>query len=327
MPTPKAKKKKRTTNRRKSEKSLLNVTLRADQARAQRNKTLTNVAGALFGVIFIVLLVWRGIDLALDEFVYTNPAFNVRKLEVSTDGYLTKETILHWADVKTGDNLMALDLNHVKRNLERVPVVQTASLERILPDVLRVRVAERMPIARVTMLLPHAGGYYPATIPLDAKGYVLVPLQRNHVRDSRVLNYGALPELKGVDETELRTSGLLQTPNVLAALRLVDDFRRSPLVGTVEMKTIDIAPSGILTVTTEVGSRIKFSSEHEFRPQLLRWQQIHHKGRAAGQEIVEVDLSITNHVPAKFRTARAPFRTPSAAVRPAVRRSTNSKNA
>lgn len=325
MPT-KTKKKKRVTNRRKSEKSLLNVTLRADQARAQRNKTLTNVAGALFGVIFIVLLVWRGIDLALDEFVYSNRAFNVRKLEVSTDGYLTRETILHWADVEAGDNLMALDLNHVKRNLERVPVIQTASLERVLPDVLRVRVAERMPIARVTMVLPYSGGYYPATIPLDPKGYVLVPLQRNHVRDARVLNYGALPELKGVDEMELRTSGLLQSPNVLAALRLVDDFRRSPLVGAVDMKEIDIAPSGILTVTTGAGSRVKFSSEHEFRPQLLRWQQIHNEGRAAGQEIVEVDLSITNHVPAKFRTARAPVRSPSAA-RPVSARPTHSKNA
>ncbi|MGB0583135.1 MAG: hypothetical protein ACPGVU_25915, partial [Limisphaerales bacterium] len=181
--------------------------------------------------------------------------------------------------------------------------------------------------ARVTMVLPYSGGYYPATIPLDSKGYVLVPLQRNHVKDARVLNYAALPELKGVDEMELRTSGLLQSPNVLAALRLVDDFRHSPLVGTVQMKAINIAPSGILTVTTDAGSRIKFSSEHEFLPQILRWQQIHHKGRDAGQEIVEVDLSITNHVPAKFRTASAPTRTPSAAVRRTGARSTNPRNA
>jgi cell division septal protein FtsQ len=318
-------KRKRTTNRKKDE-SLLNVKLRNDQAKAQRTKTFTSVISVLFGILFIAFLAWRGIDWALDEFVYHNPAFAIQKIEVNTDGYLTRETILHWADVKGGDNLMGLDLNHIKRNLERIPVIATASLERILPDVLRVKVAERRAVARVTMLLPHASGYYPATIPLDPQGYVLVPLQRNHVKDARVLNYGALPELKGVDETELRTSGLLQSPNVLAALRLVENFRRSNLVGTIDLQEIDIRPSGILVVSTTAGAKVKFSSGHDLQPQLLRWRQIHDDGRRKGLAIVDLDLSITNNVPTKWRSAALPNRKADRSV-PPRRHSDHPKNA
>lgn len=300
-------KRKRTTNRKK-DISLLNVKLSTDKVRAHRTKLFTSGVSVVFGVVFIVLLAWRGIDWALDEFVYHNPAFAIQKIEVRTDGYLTRETILHWADVGTGDNLMALDLNHIKRNLERIPVIATASLERILPDALRVKVAERQAVARVTMLLPHAGSYYAATIPLDPNGYVLVPLQRSHVTDVRVLNYMALPELKGVDEAELRTSGLLKNPNVLAALRLVGDFHRSNLVGDVEIKEIEIRPSGILVATTTAGATVKFSSEHDFRLQLLRWRQIHDVGRRSGRAIAQLDLSITNNVPTKWRSATLPGR-------------------
>jgi len=298
-----ARRKRKITNRRKSD-SLLKVDMRAEKKSEFRTKMLTSVVSVVFGVVFIGFLAWRGVDWMLDEFVYHNPAFAIRQIEVRTDGYLTRETILHWADVGPGDNLMALDLNHIKRRLERIPVIATASLERILPDVLRVKVAERRPVARVTMLLPDGrGGYHPVMIPLDPRGYVLVPLQRGHVRDPRVLNYAALPELKGVDEAELRTTGLLQSPGVLAALRLVDNFRHSTLVGTIELDEIDIRPAGILIATTRRGARVKFSSEHDFVPQLRRWRQIYEEGRRQGLAIVHLDLSITNNVPAKWRAA------------------------
>jgi hypothetical protein len=134
---------------------------------------------------------------------------------------------------------------------------------------------------------------------------VLVPLHRSHVRDQRILNYGVLPELKGFDESELRTSGKLMNPNVLAALRLVGSFRHSSLVGTMSLREIEIQPSGILLVTTDRGVQVKFSSEHEFGPQMIRWRQIHDLAVGAGRDIAQIDLSVTNNVPIKWRAARS----------------------
>ena len=279
--------------------------MRTDQLKRNRKVWVTGAFSVLFAVGFILFLASRGVDWALAEFVYQNPAFEIRKIEVSTDGYLNHPTLLHWADVKQGKNLMALDLGQIKRDLERFPVIKAASLERVLPDVLRVKVAERFPIARLTMLLPRAGGYYPATFPLDPDGFVMVPLHRSHVRDQRVLNYAALPEIKGFDESEMRASGRLMNANVLAALRLVGDFRRSALVGNTELRTIEIQETGILVVTTGKGIHVKFSPEHDFGPQMARWRKINEVAAGAGREIAQIDLSVTNNVPIKWRTDRA----------------------
>lgn len=316
-----ASKRGRVGNRRKQEVNLLNVKLRTDQLKKQRKVIVTGGVSVVFAVAFILFLASRGIDWALAEFVYQNPAFAIRKIEISTDGYLNQPTLLHWADVKKGDNLMALDLGRVKRDLERYPVVKNVSLERILPDGLRIKVAERFPLARLTMVLPRGNGqYYPATFPLDPNGYVLVPLHRSHVRDPRVLNYAALPELKGFDEAELRTSGKLMNPNVLAALRLVGDFRRSSLVSTMALREIAIQETGILQVTTDRGVRVKFSPEHDFAPQMVRWRQIHDLASGAGREIALIDLSVTNNVPIKWRAARPTSSTsPASRTQPARR--------
>ena len=95
MPS-KVRKKKKVANRRKRERNVLDVKLRSDQLVQQRTRVTYTVLSTLFGILFIVFLAWRGVDWTLNEFVYTNPAFSIRKVEVTTDGYLTRETILHW---------------------------------------------------------------------------------------------------------------------------------------------------------------------------------------------------------------------------------------
>lgn len=297
--------KRKTVNRRKNDRHVLDVKLRNDQLRRQRTKFATGFFSVLFVVAAIILMAWRGVDWSLSEFVYRNPAFAIKEIDVTTDGYLTRETILQWAGVKPNDNLMALDLQLVKRKLERVPVVGAVSLERILPDRLRIKVAERFAVARVSMLLPHPNGKerYTATVPLDPDGYVLVPLRRNHVTDHRVLNYAALPELKGFDESELRTSGKLANPRVLAALRLVADFRRSPMLGLINIEQIELEQNGTLTAVTRKGMQVKFSSENRFDQQLAHWRQIHDLARQAGKEISRLDLSVTNNVPLHWKDA------------------------
>src|SRR5580692_6029024 len=56
-----------------------------------------------------------------------------------------------WTGVKEGANLIGLDLASVKRNLELVSVIDSVSVERVLPHTLRVRVTERQPIAQVNV--------------------------------------------------------------------------------------------------------------------------------------------------------------------------------
>ena len=51
------------------------------------------------------------------------------------------------------NNLFALDLSRVKRDLELVPAIESADVERILPHTLKICVTEREPIAQFDFLL------------------------------------------------------------------------------------------------------------------------------------------------------------------------------
>jgi hypothetical protein len=111
-----------------------------------------------------------------------------------------------WAGVKLGDNLLALDLSRVKRDLELVSWIREATVERVLPRSLKVRISEREPLVQV-----HDGQGNPSTVGvermvyyLDAAGYVMRPKGSWAVSASPASTNDVLPELVGVKSTDLR---------------------------------------------------------------------------------------------------------------------------
>src|SRR5260370_23798635 len=108
------------------------------------------------GVFWGLLLVWRRGEWMVRRFVYENLGFAIHQLDVQTDGAIALEQLRSWAGVKLEDNLFALDLARVQRDLELVSVIQRASVERVFPHTLRLRVMERTPIAQ--FILPPPSG-------------------------------------------------------------------------------------------------------------------------------------------------------------------------
>ena len=53
------------------------------------------------------------------------------KFDVQTDGVIAPDQLRRWARVKPGENLFALDLARVKRDLELVPLIESVSVERV----------------------------------------------------------------------------------------------------------------------------------------------------------------------------------------------------
>ena len=127
--------------------------------------------------MFGLYLLWRTGEWALDKFVYENSTFAIQSIEVQTDGVIAPEQLRRWTNVKPGANLIALDLASVKRNLELVPMIDSVSVERVLPRTLKIRVTEREPMAQVNVpTAGGAGGIAVTVFQLDANGYVMQPL-------------------------------------------------------------------------------------------------------------------------------------------------------
>ena len=285
-------------NRRLQRNFVLDVKLRSDQVRTNRMR-LSTVAVTVVGGTFLGLyLLWRIGGAALDIFVYHNPDFAVQSVEVQTDGKISPAEIRRWSGVRPGVNLIGLDLAAVKRNLEKVSLIDSVSVERVLPRTLKIRVTEREPVAQINVPRANVGGVPGVAVyQLDAGGVVMQPLEP---RESKALTAAVLPVLTGVNVFLLQLGHRVDPkdyPQVPAALKLIDAFGKSPMAGLVDLRGVDISATGVLVVTTGQGAEITFAPEN-IEQQLRRWRGIFDYGKRMNKgEIISLDLAVANNLP------------------------------
>ena len=284
-------------NRRHSRGHVLNVKVRSDQVRGTRVRLATAAFSLVFGTLFGLYLFWRAGEWALDKFVYENAAFAIQHVDVQTNGKISEEQLRRWAGVKPGQNLIALDLATVKRNLELVSAIKSVSVERVLPGTLRIRVTERDAIAQVNVPRADAqNGIAISVFQLDANGFVMQPMDpRLRVVPLAQMNV-PLPVLTGLNIFQLQAGHRLDSPQALAALDLVAAFRHSPMAGLAELQRIDVSSPNVIIVTTAQGSEITFSLNN-LQQQLARWREIYDLGRQMNKNIASADLAVANNVP------------------------------
>ncbi len=284
-------------NRRLSRSHVLDVKLRSDQVRAARLRMITVACSIVLGTVLGIYLVWRTGEMLLNQFVYENADFAIQSIEVQTDGVIAPEQLRRWAGVKPGTNLIGLDLAAVKRNLELVSVIDTVSVERILPRTLKIRVTERQPVAQVDVPHSDAVGQIAVSVyQLDADGVVMQPLDPRACTVPLAQMNDSLPVLAGLNFYQLQPGHRLESPQLQAALQLVMAFDHSPMTGLVDLRRIDVSSPQVVVVSTGQGSEITFGLGN-LEQQLRRWRQIYDLGLRINRNIASADLAVENNVP------------------------------
>jgi cell division septal protein FtsQ len=298
-------------NRRFRRGHVLDVKVSSTVRRQTRWRRLSLGVGVALALFFGLFAAWQGGEWLLRRFVYENPAFSIHRLDVETDGVIALEQLRTWAGVRLRDNILALDINRVKRDLEMVPSVERASVERVLPHTVRIRVTEREPVARVPFPKGSAGsnGLAATAYTLDANGVFMFPLDRQSFTVPPATN-DHLPVITGLGATEMRPGRRADSAQVQAALRLVRAFDQSPMAGLVELKQVDVSQPGLLVVTTSQSNEVHFGLV-DLEQQLRRWRAVHDHGVKSGRGLAWLDLSVANNVPARW--AEAGFLPPPAA--------------
>jgi cell division septal protein FtsQ len=287
-------------NRRFNRGHVLDVKLRSAQVRSSRLRLAALAFGVLFGTVFGFYVLWRAGQWAMNRLVYENHAFAIAQIDAQTDGVIVPDQLRRWANVKLGENLFALDLARVKRDLEMVPLVSFVSVERILPRTLRIRVNEREAVAQVNVPRVNARGAVEVSVfHLDPDGFVMMPLDPRQRTTPMNQPDDPLPVLTGVGLHELQPGRRLELPQVQAALRLVTEFAHSPMAGLVDLKRIDIGSAEVLIVTTGQGSEVTFGLQ-DLNQQLRRWREIHDLGQQQNKSLASLDLAVTNNIPARW---------------------------
>ncbi|MDP6794067.1 MAG: FtsQ-type POTRA domain-containing protein [Verrucomicrobiota bacterium] len=292
-------------NSRSGRKKLLSVRVQSKRARGERLRWLRSLSVLVASIAAIIAVFWQGGAFTLNRLVYENDSFSVRQLDYRTDGIINVGQLEQWGGVRSGDNLLKLDLLRIKRDIELAPRVKAASVERFLPDMLQVRVAERVPMAQIWAWQRDADGVTPydcVRLQLDETGHVMSPIDGRSVVAPEKHAEWSLPVISGIDLNKLKTlapgrpSGL---PKLQAALGLIGEFRRSPLAGVVDLRVIDLSQPRILRVTTGDGGQVDLSTGR-LAKQFNRWARIRAHGQKFGLAIETVDLSVTNNVPVRW---------------------------
>ena len=292
-------------NRRMGRVYVLDVKVRSDQVCQARLRWGTLALSTLLGTGFGIYVLWRAGDWALDQMVYKNPAFAIREIEVQTDGVIAEAQLRQWANVKSGENLLALDLMRVKRDLERIPFIATVSVERLLPKTLRVRVTEREAVAQVNVPQPRSGGGAEVRVfHLDSEGFVMPAMDPRLRLAAPGSTNDFLPVLTGLNPTSWQLGRRVDSPPVAAGLRLIAEFACSPMAGLVDLRRIDVSGTEVLIVTTGQGSEVTFGLKDLAR-QLRRWRGIHDEGQRMNRRLASLDLAVPNNIPARWLDAYA----------------------
>ncbi len=287
-------------NRRLGREHVLDVKLRSDQVRATRMRYAAIGLGLAFATIFCFYLIWRTGEWGLNRLVYENNAFAIQEIDVQTDGVIAPDALRRWAGVKPGENLLALDLARVKRDLELVSLVRSVAVERVLPHTLRLRVTEREPLAQIYVPQVRAdGGYEMNLLHVDRDGFIMSLLDPRQRGVPATGSDDVLPVLTGLNSTLLTPGRRVDSLQVRSALKLLDAFDHSPMSGLLDLRKVDVSSPEILVVTTSQNSEVTFAIQDLDR-QLRRWREIYDQGLKMSKAIATLDLSVPNNIPATW---------------------------
>jgi hypothetical protein len=296
----------RAKNKRFKREHVLDVKLRSSQVRSARARRIGVAAQWLILLVVAGLAIWQATEWGVNHFIFENEFFAVRVLEVQTDGAIEVEQLKRWANIRRGENLLGLDLARVKRDLELCPWIRTATVERWLPGTVRIRVAERKPLAQIRAFHHRAdgGGYEQINFHLDETGFVMLPVGESEPGRRLAVAGAELPIIAGLPESVLRVGKQAEAPQLQAALKLIQIFQDSAMAAETELRQIDLSRPQVLQAITSTGSEITFALDQMDR-QIQRWRAIQEFGARSGKAIQTLDLSISNHLPARWIEANS----------------------
>jgi len=230
-----------------------------------------------------------GINLLLNETLYTNPRYNLSEIDIEPRGRFTEYLIRQSAHLDKGQNLWTLNLPQITKDLETLPYVSSAKVERHFPDKLTILIHERVPVVKIVGLNSDLGTrelFY-----LDRDRYVLKPRENE--------TPPVLPEIIGLTNAELEPGLQLDQSSLSRALEILDAIDHSKLHTTIDIRTINLSDPLSITMTTTQDMSIRFQLDC-IDEQLRRLKQVFDYADNLQRTVRTVDLTPNRNVPVTF---------------------------
>lgn len=288
----------RRPGRRRRNQHLLEVTATAETERRRRNQKIFLIAGEVLILGALLAFSWLGIRALINAQIFENSQYDVRVVEVNTDGVMTREEAMAKAGIREGLNIFSLNLESAQAALSSIAEVKSARVERILPDTVSIKLEARRPVAWVA---PRDTGVDPSTMEsaylVDAEGIIMKP---QRLEPAHVL----LPVVYGVPTEQWRPGDRIDLPELYAALELftLAAERTEP---EVMLRAADITKGWCVVAWSDPQARFTFGLDN-LPSQLDRLQLIMlHVGQTS-RKIASANLIPERNTPVTFQGEPAP---------------------
>jgi cell division protein FtsQ len=259
--------------------------------RAQRQSKLA--AYIAIGAVIVAIVgtgVWFGLRAVGKEMFWENPHYQITEVRVENPGGTLKpEKVFSYLHLRKGMNLLNLDLGHLRNEMELHPVVERAEFSRELPSRLVIRITERVPVAN--LVTQFKGKLYQ----IDRTGVVMDLVSYQKDNDEVRKRLDALPEIIGVDFSEVKVGRPLVMSEVFSAIALMMKLNQTGF--PLDVSSIDVSRKDTLLVKTMDNLAIRFATS-DFEKQLKRLSVIMDDAEQRAVKLATIDLSIPgNDVP------------------------------
>jgi len=281
------------TRSRQKQINILHTTTRKRHTQKQLMQVAFWCSLVLAMIVAVGVGLHFGIDFVLNRVLYTNPRYVLNKIEIEPRDHFSERQIRQAAGLEPGQNLWALNLRQITTDLEKLPYVSSAKVERHFPGTISIVIHERVPVVKIQGINIDLGNK--ETFYLDRDGVVLKPRDDDEAP--------LLPEVIGLTdaEDELEPGMKLQQPSLACALEIMDAIDRSRLHTLIDIQTIYLSNPLSITMDTRQGMTVVFRPDESLiDQQLQRLLQIVDYPDFQQRQIRTVDLTPDCNVPVTF---------------------------
>ncbi len=278
--------------RRKKSQHLLDVHIRSDKARTQRNQRVLLFFSKILLVFGLLAGAGYGVRYGLNHIFYENPNYLVAHIEVENEGTLGRETIMEAAGLRTGVNIFSLSLNNAREALLEIPQIEDAQVSRSLPDTVKIVVTERHPVAWLAPTREKAESLdHSQALLIDASGVVLKAKQV-------LAEYLRLPIIVGVPVENLRIGQPIAVPEVRTALSILQKSDDA-LAGRFDILWVDLSSGYAFEIRDRENTRVRLGSE-DLDGQLMKLRLLLDYCDANQKKMATANLMVQRNVPVTF---------------------------
>ena len=282
-----------SNQRQRRQQHLLDVKVRSRSATQHRNRRIIVWVSKIALVIALAVGLYFGVREGARRFFFENPDYQLRAVNVQTDGTLQRDQILNVAGLHEGENVFGVNLAKVRDRLQDLPQVDEVQVVRKLPAEIDIKIVERKPIAWISrekeISDPFASD---AAFLVDARGVLM--------KEKKLLpEYLGLPLISGCTSEALEPGKTVESVEANAALELLRESTGSFMQTRFQIRQIDVSKGYCLLVTDKNHSQVSFGFD-QLDLQLKRLEQFLVYCDDTKQELATVNLLVQRNIPVTF---------------------------